>query len=404
MGISKKKFRRGIKETFEEKQAVIEQIQADQADKLKEKHIQDSQLFSSNTKKDGLKEKRAKLKEDRFKEIERSTKSRAEEKLINRYARKMTNRESMGLEPIPKRQKVANRKPKMEDDDLGDLDDIWATPSEIKSLKFHAFKEGFAKKDQLNVKSVILPAGGQSYNPNIADHKALLKNLAKIEETGVEKELKDLKKLKPFTYGFELEPAEKGQEEAVPSEEEDSSDEEIDLNAPLAVNKAVTRLDIKTQAERNKQDLVRQKERLVKELKKKRMMEKDIDRLENLAKQAENETEHIKKRVESQHRAIEAEKAYQERTGLVNKQMKKIGRFKYNQRKLEYQLEDELSGNLRQLKPCGNDLLIEDRYDSIYRRNFVELDAPTKADKLRQKKLKYKWRVSQGSKTQELFH
>lgn len=252
---------------------------------------------------------------------------------------------------------------------------------------------------------MILPAGGQSYNPNIADHKSLLKNLATVEEKQVEKELKDLKKLKPFTYGFQLDaptvPKDEADEE-YGDEDEDSSDEEIDVNASLAVNKAVNRLDIKTQAERNKQDLAKQKQRLINELKKKRKMEKDIDRLDNLTKQAENETEHVKKRVESLHRATEAEKQNQEKTGIVNKQMKKIGRFKYNQRKFEYQLEDELSGNLRQLKPCGNDLLIEDRYDSIYRRNFVELDAPTKADKLRQRKQKYKWRVSQGSKTQEL--
>jgi hypothetical protein len=62
-------------------------------------------------------------------------------------------------------------------------------------------------------------------------------------------------------------------------------------------------------------------------------------------------------------------------------------------------MEDELSGNLRQMKPVGTDFLIEDRFDSIFRRNLVEPDAPTTADKLRQKKQKYKWRISVGSAT-----
>jgi len=34
--------------------------------------------------------------------------------------------------------------------------------------------------------------------------------------------------------------------------------------------------------------------------------------------------------------------------------------------------------------------LLEDRFDSIYRRNLIEPDAPTQNEKKRQKKLKYK--------------
>jgi len=82
--------------------------------------------------------------------------------------------------------------------------------------------------------------------------------------------------------------------------------------------------------------------------------------------------------------------------------MKKLGRFRYKQRKSEYQLEEDLSGNLRRMRPVGNDYLIEDRFDSIFRRNLVEPDAPTNADKLRQKKTKFKWRDPVGQKTKEL--
>ena len=57
------------------------------------------------------------------------------------------------------------------------------------------------------------------------------------------------------------------------------------------------------------------------------------------------------------------------------------GRFKYKMRKTDFQMEDELSGSLRQLKAQGQDDLLRDRYDSVFRRNLVELDAPTNAEK-----------------------
>jgi len=43
--------------------------------------------------------------------------------------------------------------------------------------------------------------------------------------------------------------------------------------------------------------------------------------------------------------------------GMVKKP-KSLGRFKYKQAKQEYQLQEELAGNLRQMKPLGTDLLI----------------------------------------------
>lgn len=89
----------------------------------------------------------------------------------------MQNREQMGLEPVPKKQKTTSNP--LKQNDLEDLEDLWATPAtEVKSKKFQEFKEGFSKKDYRPVKAVILPQGGHSYNPNIKDHKSLLKQVA----------------------------------------------------------------------------------------------------------------------------------------------------------------------------------------------------------------------------------
>lgn len=82
---------------------------------------------------------------------------------------------------------------------------------------------------------------------------------------------------------------------------------------------------------------------------------------------------------------------------------KKVGRFKYAQRKQDFQLEEDLSGNLRQLKPLGNDNLLGDRFDSIFRRNLVEPDAPTQNEKKRQRKLKFKMVNKLGTKAEQLY-
>ena len=46
--------------------------------------------------------------------------------------------------------------------------------------------------------------------------------------------------------------------------------------------------------------------------------------------------------------------------------------------------------------------MLHDRHDTIYRTNKVELDAPTKGEKFRQKKLKYKMKNRIGNATVEL--
>jgi len=222
-------------------------------------------LFTENTKKDGLKEKRAKLKADRFKEQKAEKTSKVDEKLVKRYATKMTRREEKGLEPVPKKAKITNRQFN-EEDDFGELGDIWNEPQhEVKSKEFARYKNGFAARDHHNVKAVIAPVGGQSYNPSIKDHKGLLKTLAQAEEKVVEKNLKALKTLNPLSYGFEVEVKAKadGESEEESESEVDSSEEEIDMDAPLAINAPVDRLGLKTTAERNRQKLSRAKQRAI---------------------------------------------------------------------------------------------------------------------------------------------
>ena len=54
------------------------------------------------------------------------------------------------------------------------------------------------------------------------------------------------------------------------------------------------------------------------------------------------------------------------------------------------------------MKPLGNEFLLEDRFDSIYRRNLVEPDAPTQNEKKRQRKTKFKMANRLMTKAEEL--
>lgn len=55
-----------------------------------------------------------------------------------------------------------------------------------------------------------------------------------------------------------------------------------------------------------------------------------------------------------------------------------------------------MTGNLRGIKPLGTADMIVDRYDSIFRRNLMEPEAPADGDKKRVRKAKYKWHNKAG--------
>lgn len=87
--------------------------------------------------------------------------------------------------------------------------------------------------------------------------------------------------------------------------------------------------------------------------------------------------------------------------GVVSKP-KVIGRWKYKQRKTDYILEEELSGNLRQAQPLTNDQLLHDRFDSVFRRNLVEPHEAIYDHRRRKHKQDFKFYRPVGTKTKEL--
>jgi len=59
-------------------------------------------------------------------------------------------------------------------------------------------------------------------------------------------------------------------------------------------------------------------------------------------------------------------------------------------RRTDHQLEDELAGSLRQLRSTGTPSMLREKQDDAFRRNLIEMDAPTEGEKKRQRKAKYK--------------
>jgi len=76
----------------------------------------------------------------------------------------------------------------------------------------------------------------------------------------------------------------------------------------LAVNKPVDRLNLKTQAQRNRDIAVRMKEARLKDIKEKRKFDKDLGRIDNLLKQNENTSTALKKKIERIAKAEKEEK------------------------------------------------------------------------------------------------
>jgi hypothetical protein len=189
-----------------------------------------------------LKTKREKLKADRFKEIEYARTSKTEQVLIKRLSATIDRKAAAGKDLGPQKKRKAN------EDEMygGELEDLWSTPND-KSRRMTTYKEKFAKLDQVNVKAVMIPKGGHSYNPTLKSHAELLKDAAKAEEEIVEKKVKDIKHVKPSQF-MENDPekASESEESSSESSDSDESGSQAGVEKPISTNAPVDRLNIKT--------------------------------------------------------------------------------------------------------------------------------------------------------------
>lgn len=129
MGLSKKKFKAQVKITDADlHQSLVEASK--KANMKTVKPSKDDDLFTTNTKAgDDLHKRRTKLRADRFKQIEYSTRSKAEQMLVARYETKLDRLSRDKFEKKKRNDKmVFGSMPKINEDKEfgGELGDLWS--------------------------------------------------------------------------------------------------------------------------------------------------------------------------------------------------------------------------------------------------------------------------------------
>jgi len=235
--------------------------------------------------------------------------------------------------------------------------------------------------------AVELPHPGASYNPSLADHNELLWKATLIE---LEKE-KALAKIErattmmfpraseaPTLQSYMQEMSEgivelEGAEESTPAAEEANGEIQGDEEDELG-HKQLPKPKTRKQKRDKKKALF---ERMKQDSKLKyKLKENDIFRLRTFKKEI-NEQE-----------ATTAERQKKKADQAVEKKLTatQLSNYKYEAPDIEVKLSDELTGNLRNLKPEGS--LLVDRYKSLQRRNIIETRVQQKALKrLKRKKV-----------------
>ncbi|KYM94512.1 hypothetical protein ALC62_14955 [Cyphomyrmex costatus] len=255
---------------------------------------------------------------------------------------------------------------------LSETDTEWLSSNSIR----HTLKHLGMKKRKLPLlckKPSVLPAveiphPGTSYNPSYDDHQELLHNI-------VQKELELIKQDEHLnrvtTQMFKKVSLQKKEEnmmkemlEGLPNNQTASNfesiedDNEENLSIIIANNKSRNNVK-KTRVQKRKQREQKQaiKERALIKLEKRKVA--DIYKLRNLQKQLE-----AKEKKQEFLRQKRMKK--RERESLMPKTLSKI---KFEPIDPDFQLAEELTGNLRNCKPSNS--LLKDRYKSLQQRNII---------------------------------
>lgn len=309
----KKNWRRNI-DTKEIEDKLVsgnkEKDAKEQYEQIKKKiaKTQTAQLFTVDS--DKPRSRRAPLNPDRFKKKAKvEVPLKADIKIVNRITR---NKQAMAG-PQPTEEKEENLE--------------WKQTDEGRREYKHILPQN-------EVASVVMPHGGQSYNPSYQQHQELLDSIVLKEQ--------DLDKIKVF--------------------------------GSKKVNKAVfNQASKKIKKLKNAKAQKALDEQLAQ--KKQRQLKNEASHLQVFSKEIDRKNQEIREK----HKIAEEKKEFvksQKKKGIVDKQ--RFGKHRYEMRETEFQAEKDLTESLRQMKPM-NELNIKERFDSIYRRGILEKSEPWRA-------------------------
>jgi len=236
--------------------------------------------------------------------------------------------------------------------------------------------------------AVEVPESGASYNPSAKDHQDLLWKAALVE-IQKQKEQERIQRLttsmfpqqgeaptqqdylKEMSEGIvELKQKEKEEEKEEKEEQEESIEDDAEKESSSQVIRPKTR---KQKRDKRGRMFEKQRERREKETK---LREMELMRTKSLTKELKKEemrTEANQKR--------RAQEKLDKMGGSIQ-----LSNYKYEPQEIEIKLSDELTGNLRNLKPEGS--ILEDRFKSLQRRNMIEVRVKQKTvRKLKRKKI-----------------
>merc|ERR1712018_408255 len=150
-----------------------------------------------------------------------------------------------------------------------------------------------------------------------------------------------------------------GMNESTANEDEDK-DKDIDNESSEAIDDETKGNKLKTRKQRKKELKLKMKERRKNYDKREKMRVQNVYKIKTLNKEIKAEEERIAQNIAKR---------------KVKKELKKsmpasITNHKYEEQDPDLKLSEELTGNLRSLKPEGN--LLTDRFKSLQKRNIIE--------------------------------
>nr|ADD37961.1 protein CG1785 [Lepeophtheirus salmonis] len=241
--------------------------------------------------------------------------------------------------------------------------------------------------------AVELPEGGSSYNPSLNDHRNLLWHTA-LTEIQREKAVRRIEKHTTEMYPSRRQTKEEefkelaqglaGLDSDLDKESEEEEEEVENSNVEDAktsiLSSSMSKPKTKKQKRKQKAFKAAEKRRLIQNAKMDK--ERGVFRIKTFKKELDKLDQDIDEKSKKRLEDKEHKRKYQPL---------RLSRHRFEKMEEPVKLTDELTGNLRSLRPEGN--LLEERYNSMQKRNIVETRVASKkirkpiGMKLRKKKL-----------------
>ncbi|CEG48136.1 uncharacterized protein PHALS_05609 [Plasmopara halstedii] len=347
---------------------VEESIRQDAEDK-KIKHVEAEDLFQVDSKGGARLTKKQKLEKMQKDPVLASTRKFNASKLNKNemiLVKKMREQkfqlknqsESMEMDSV---KDLWNQDGSLKIDEQNQTLDEYLAPVVVRKTK----RRNLVASTKHAVATVEVAAAGQSYHPDFDSHQDVMAEAVALE---LEKREKKAQLQEPVAKGMS--------EETLQFIKKDSENESSDFEDDCTERKTYKRPQKVTRAQRNKRSRHKQME-----------LEHQMRRTEKSIIKQINASNHILQDIlKSEKEAIKKQqlkKLRQEQKLQESPLVRVGGKYTKLERETPVSFAEELTGNMRTLKPKGNPLL--DRFDSLHKRNRFQIGRPKKTRKAKVK-------------------